>query len=872
MLGMCERIFQVGLRLIIVGLFGMLSTRVNAQLNVERTALNRLQAGKWENSLRQLQKALRKDTSNLEANYVMSRWFLSLGNPEFQEDSAHYYVRRSENLFYGLTLRERERVQRFPIDSLILKALHDQIDSAAFERSKRINTEQSYNHFINSFPLAQQHSNAIELRDEVSFLEALKINTYSSFKEYLIRYPESHRAHEASDRYEKLLFDEKTKDKKIGSYKSFYQNYPASPYSPEAQKQIFELSTVIGDPETFQQYLVDYPTGLYAKFARDILFHIYLESDDEIPATIISDSLRHVVELNANFWIPFYKNGFFGFMNPDGKEMLAPQFDQIREEYKCAPIKEDILILESGLFSRSGKKLADQGTVITHLGFGFLKAKHGDCTRLIHKSGRVIISGCYADYKIIGNSFIAAQYDQSWTLFTLTGRQLELSGIQDAKEMEGLIVLTRLGRKTLTTVQQIAGLMGPQEIESDLSFDEVLSFAKDLLLVRNGTQEGIINNSLRFTIPLDHHTLTKTSFGLIETLPSGTVVRGLSPELENQVWNKVSLHRDWLVLNKDGVQQLFNIPSKKMVETKADSIWFDEHLAFVQSENTTKVHLTAMRSIDLLPESKIRFIKSPDSVRFFYTESKGKNKIFNLQDGNALFTTEYNVVESIGHDYFIIAKGNKKGLLSRTGKELVPADMDAMIMNQRGQISLLKNKKFGLFDLGSRKLIKPIYERNVTSLDEQHLIVFKDGFYGLIGWDSKPVTEFEFLEIVSWKANVIWVKKNFQWTLLNYVTKEVILDRIRDFSWIRKSDEENIAVVHRENFYGLISNTKGLLIPPTFHEIINLGTPELPFYFTEKGVEEADIYIVIYYNQDGKLVRRQALEEDEYDRIHCESN
>jgi hypothetical protein len=100
----------------------------------------------------------------------------------------------------------------------------------------------------------------------------------------------------------------------------------------------------------------------------------------------------------------------------------------------------------------------------------------------------------------------------------------------------------------------------------------------------------------------------------------------------------------------------------------------------------------------------------------------------------------------------------------------------------------------------------------------------------------------------------------------------VILDRIRDFSWIRKSDEENIARVHRENYYGLISSNKGILIPPTFHEIINLGTPEMPLYFTEKGVEEADIYIVIYYNQDGKLVRRQAYEEDEYDRIYCDSN
>jgi hypothetical protein len=217
------------------------------------------------------------------------------------------------------------------------------------------------------------------------------------------------------------------------------------------------------------------------------------------------------------------------------------------------------------------------------------------------------------------------------------------------------------------------------------------------------------------------------------------------------------------------------------------------------------------------------------------------------------------------------AKGSKKGLLARNGKELVPVEMDAMILNSSGQISLLKNRNFGLFDLDTRKLIEPVYERNVTMLDKEHLIVFKDGFYGLIGWDTKPLTKFEFAEVIPWAESVIWVKKNMQWVLMNFRTEEVILDRIKDFSWILKSVGENVVRVHCENYYGVISNTKGLIIPPTFHEITNLGTNEIPFYFTEKTVEEADIYVVIYYNQDGKLVRRQAYEEEEYERIYCSS-
>ena len=73
-----------------------------AQLNTERNALNRLQSGKWERSLSTLKKSLRKDTANLEANYVMSLWFLTAGNPQLQIDSSYKYILKTEYLFKSL--------------------------------------------------------------------------------------------------------------------------------------------------------------------------------------------------------------------------------------------------------------------------------------------------------------------------------------------------------------------------------------------------------------------------------------------------------------------------------------------------------------------------------------------------------------------------------------------------------------------------------------------------------------------------------------------------------------------------------------------------------------------------------------------------
>ncbi|MCW5911494.1 MAG: WG repeat-containing protein [Cyclobacteriaceae bacterium] len=845
---------------------------LHAQLNQSRVAQNRLQSGKWEKAYRLLRKSLRKDSADVESQVVLTQWFLAKGNPGYQVDSADYYLRKSTSAFNRLSPRERDRVQRFPVDSMVLASLRLQIDSLAFEEAKQVNTEEVYMLYLTRFPKAKQARQATELRDEVSYLDALKENTYTAFREYLQKYPGSLRADEAKTRYEKLLYEEKTRDKKLQSYRGFVAQHPASPYAAQVHQQIFEIMTAAGQPENFLQYLSAYPATRNAQQARDLLFHLYKEWEEKIPEIILTDSLRNVLVMDSQSWITIYKNGLFGFMDQSGVEVLSPRFDDVEEDYKCEAIRDDILDLKEGIFSRTGKKLAGAGTEVTSIGYGFLKVSHKNCTRLIHKSGLEIVSGCYDDFKIAGGSFVVAYRKNEADLFTLAGRQLPVPGLSDAREIEDVLVLTRLGKKNLVTPQQVAALADGMPLSDQFVFDDVVALAKGLLLVRNGALEGIINSNLEFTVALDRHTLVQTPFALLETRPTGTLVHGLPGELKGKEWHKVSYHQQWLLLSSEGQVQLYHMPSRKMASVKADSVWFEQRLAFVQTGSQVMVFLSATHAIELQPDSKIRFIASRDSVRFFYTESRNKKlTVFNLADGGQKFVTEFELVESIG-DHFVVSKASRKGLVNSQGKVVVPVEMETIILNPEGQLSLLKNKKFGLYDFKLDKLIKPEFERNLVPLNATCLVAFRDGKYGIVGWDMKPLTPFEYDEIVPWQGDEIWVKQNRQWLLLDFKTKEIVHDKVRSFTWIKKNNTESILRIQRENFFGIISSTRGVIIPATFHQVINLGTGEVPFYFTEKQVEEAGIYVVIYYDAFGKLVRRQALEEEEYERLVCDAN
>jgi WG containing repeat len=838
-------------------------------MSVVRQAQSRMAKGKWEPAKQLLKKAINKDSTNVEATFTLAEWFFVKANAAYQIDSAQHYVNSSLRLFINLSAKQKERLQRIELDSNHLIYFREQVDSAAFEQAKNLNTEKSYSHFIEHFTTARQKSSAIELRDEIGFLEALKINTWKSFQVYLKTYPTSHRRDEAQERYEKLLFEEKTRDRKLESYRQFVAQFPASRYAPEAEKQLFEISTALGTAHSYQQFLED-PTTKNKNLARSILFHILKEQEQKLPEKFLTDSLREVIILNSGYWVAMMQKGKFGFLDSLGREMIEARYDSIDDSYLCGTIRSDVLKTNQGLIARSGKKIAPSHAEVIDLGAGFLKVGDVSCRQVIHKSGKIIIGSCMQDYQLLGNSFLIARKNDLWGLYSLNGRQLLPPNWQSIQVIENVIVLTRLEKKTLCTPTQLALIANGNPLPENFVFDDVRSAGSGFLLVRNGALEGILDSKLEFKVPLDRQSLTLTSYGLLKKTNNKFVVSGLSKELDSITWNRVLFRKQWLLLSNGNQQNLFDLSRKKMIAENADSIWFDQGLAFVRERDSTQIHINSKTSVTFSKDSKIAFIKSKDSVLYFFSESKNKKTVFDIASGVKLFTTESDRIESITATVFLVTRKNKMGLLSRQGKIILPTEYDVIVKGKTEFASLYKNKKFGLLDLKRNKLIKTLYDKNLVALNENLLAANEGQLYGLIGWDGKPLTAFEFDEIQPWIGDIVWARKNSMWQLYDFRTHKIVIDKVKEYKLSQSIKDEQLVFIQRENLFGVISSTKGIIIPPTFSSVVNIGTEEYPLYFTHKEVEEAGVHVAIYYDKDGKFLRKQVYEEDDFERIFCE--
>jgi hypothetical protein len=166
-------------------------------------------------------------------------------------------------------------------------------------------------------------------------------------------------------------------------------------------------------------------------------------------------------------------------------------------------------------------------------------------------------------------------------------------------------------------------------------------------------------------------------------------------------------------------------------------------------------------------------------------------------------------------------------------------------------------------------MVKPGYDKNLSLYNKQLIVAYKDGHYGLIGWDGKPLSKFEFDEILYWNDTAALVKRNYEWMLYDIANEQILLKGIKNYKTVSDFANEKVLIIQQENNFGVISSTRGDVIPSNFTLIKNVGSAEEPMYFTEKHVEEASIFVVIYYNKNGALLKRYVYEEEDYEKIYC---
>jgi hypothetical protein len=860
------------LRIILIGLFVFTVQSLSVGQSLEKSALKSIQKKNWPKADASLRKSLRKDTLNSLARYLVAYSFFQKDNPSFHLDSAYYYSLGALADYARTPARERAKLKRFPFDSARIVTLRERIDSAAFQYALTENTEAGYIEFLRKHPLDLRHRpQAIELRNEVAYQTALREHTYQALLNFINKYPDAVRIAEAREHYDRLLYESLTKDKRLSTFESFLNEHPDSPFRMEVEQNIFDLTTLSGEASGFIQYLKRYPRSSHAKKARNILFHLLLEQNTtDWPDDFLSDSLLRVIRLQQSYIIPFLRAGKFGFINSEGLEVMSPILTGLPDEYKCEYFTDDFIILDDKVIARDGHPIFT-GPIesVEDIGNGFLKLRSNGCFTVVHKSG-FIANPCTADARTLG-SFIAFKNDSVWTLHALAGRKL-LNRTFDEVSMIGKVFALEKGDYVYVTSK--AKILRAAESQAPLFMDSVAEakeFGPALIWIKTDKGEGVLDQNLKELLPVSDQTLQVTSFGVVGKTATGYNLYSLSDKHASSFADVID-KRPWLVVQKDGLWYLINSLTFGIESEPFDSVGFQGPMFVGRKPDTLVVHFSPGVRLKFPEPVRVNFLPGLDSTAFLILEQDNKRTLYSSA-GKVLFTIQYDQIQHAGRNLFVVTREGKKGLVNSDGKIVLPLEYDGIGSINENTISLLRNFKFGLYHVTTRKLIKPQFEKNIIALSPTIFLAFKDGGYGFIATDGKATGKFEFDEIQNWNDSTLWLKQNAGWNLVNIRTRRIALSDVEEVNIFLDTPGEKIARIRIGDSFGVLSNTRGTVIPVSFSDLVQLGPPDEPTYFTEKHVAEASIFVVIYYDAHGKLIRREVYEDsDEYEKIYCSDN
>ena len=490
----------------------------------------------------------------------------------------------------------------------------------------------------------------------------------------------------------------------------------------------------------------------------------------------------------------------------------------------------------------------------------------------MHKSG-FKVADCVQDARVLDGRILALKKNEQWSLSALNGKKLAGGEWDDITSIGDVFVFQGNKKYFLARITDIEKLVDSGTPKFSDNYDEIKAWRKDQLWFRKGDQQGLLDQSLTVLIkPGDYSLLPYDNACLAKSL-SGYFFYNSKGQQSLEFKNVV--HHGQRTAVKTQGWRLYDIENSKYLSSSCDSISFKGPFVFGLTKDSLRIFFPDNKKVDVPMDAVTEFLPGKDSTSYLMIETADKKTIYD-QGGNRLFTISADKIQYAGNGFFIIqrkdrAKKDRKGLIDETGRIILQPEFDAIGSVTDEVVSLLKDKKFGLFNCRTLKQIKPIYTKNVTRYAKKHLVAFQNGLYGFITWDEKAPTSFEYEEIRYWNDSVAFVKKNYQWMLFDVARRSVVDDQISNYTLVSDSDHEKIAIIKQEGHFGVISSKRDEIIPPTLSKIINVGSAEQPVYFTAKHVEEASIYVVIYYNKDGRLLRRQVYEEEDYDKIRCVS-
>lgn len=860
------------------------------KIEIPKRAFRQYEKGDLEKTIDALEKSLDKDTLNPASHYLYAKLYIDTAFSIYQVDSAFKSVNRAiEQLGNVSDPDDLEDLAEYNVDESHLEALKDNIDSLKFEEVKETHTLEAYNVFMKVHEDANQWAQAKVFRDHIAFEEASEMNIWQSYRSFMEEYPSANDYQEADSLYKLLIYQDLTEDKTLKSYVDFLEGYPQSPYRVKVEEKIYRFSTAQNTIESYLDFLNTYPNDSLAAKILPRVYHIYKEkygADGFLEAFNIpskADSINNIITLESGYWIPKLENGRYTFIDQTGEVKLISLFSELPRAYLCDPITTDYIYGQMNghkrIQGRNGRVIyEDEFEQAKDAGYGFIKLISEDGERLIHKSGEVIIDQPKEEITILSNSLIRMKSNDFYGLTSINGINYLETEYSAIEWFQDYLWLQKENGIALVKPERLFPTLIGEYVDFPFEYEDLDLLDNGRIWALKNGQEGILDLDLKQIIPFGDYEIYDEAYGWKLVSENGIqIIHDGLPTLNGETYQQIEDNDQWLAVMKDSIWTLYDqlgsleaesfdslsLQGENMVMLERnDSTW-------AQFKNGTRIYIEeGWNGKLLIPQTYIQTGAPANHDFYMLSNRKNFRKIYNVW-GKEILSATYKEVTALDPNMLRLQKNNT-ALVDSLGVFLLDFVYDGVGSNENGYLSILDAGKVGVINPAKRLLIKPNYTKLIEPYSDTVLVASKANYKGFINKSNQQLSAFDFDEVKYWSDTVALVRIEDEWIFHDIASETFIYEGMLDYDVLRRDEQGALIKVTKETGVGLYHTQNGEIIEPTFDNINVLGSTHEPVFFSLKIVEEADLYVVIYYDKKGNKLFTQSLSREEYFKIACE--
>jgi hypothetical protein len=872
------RQFKVKISLFFSLFLALAFTNAHGQ-NVKKIA-KLLEKPDYEKAKEAIVKTLEKDSTNFGAMYFNALLFLNKTETYYNLDSARIYIFKSLNYRETANEEQKDDWAKSEIALSNIDSAKMLITKLSFQKAKNPLSLSSILTFLENFPNSPLQNESIYLRDSLAFENTKGIDTWKAYKYYMESYPQSVFYTRSQTKYEWLLYKEKTKDGKLASHRRFLEEFPKTPHRLESEKFIYEYTTYDHSIDNYFAFIKTYPKSPFSKKAAAHIYSIQKNSDkvnwSQLSTLKINiDSLKQLEKLEKYPIIPILADGQYSFLTAFGDTLKTLKCEAIDAQYKCGNLTQQWLKLRNQntwvVMNRNGFVLSKDILSIVDLSPEILIVQEANGLFAYHKSGYKISELSADKYISLSDQFIAFRSKNKWGILSFEGQILMEANLDNITSAGNLIILEKEKKFDIIT----AFALNPDNAAPQLSFafDDYESIGDSLIIAFRGEQETLLDQTLNELIPLAQHQIY-LSKDIWYTKKAGKyqIYDFENQQLLDQTYSTILTNGPWLTTKADKIWSL-NLRSEIAPKTWVglDSVaLLSENVAFYRKTDSLVLQFQNGQSVLLDANSSITILRSANEKRssnsFVLYSNKTSKKVFD-KNGNSVFDSRYDDIQYLGDSSFTIKTKGKYGI-HHIKKGLIVKPIYDHITENDGLAYLLKGDKIGVLDLQTGMLLAPDY----LSRPERFMngyIISKVNKLGVTLDGLKWAIPAEYDALKLWNDTSYWCKKDNKWALIT-VSGETILNQVDSVKSWDNASSADLYLIKKESSVGVVSPSKGLVVPPSYNEVINIGSSDYPIFFAEQHLKTADFFVVTYFDPNGKVIKSQAYRAHEYSAVHCD--